>query len=122
MEQSYKQVKNELGWADFAVRSDTAIRRHWNLIFCAFSFCWRAYLPPPEEDAREEAEPKRPLETSSSGRGKNQDRRQFASELAVCTAPGEELAGALVGAATLVESMVARAPAATNPRPAGVGR
>ena len=26
--QSYKQVKDELGWADFQVRSDTAIRRH----------------------------------------------------------------------------------------------
>lgn len=28
IEQSYKQVKNELGWADFQVRSATAIRRH----------------------------------------------------------------------------------------------
>jgi len=28
VEQSYKQVKQELGWADFMVRSDRAIRRH----------------------------------------------------------------------------------------------
>jgi hypothetical protein len=28
IEQSYKQVKDELGWADFQVRSDLAIRRH----------------------------------------------------------------------------------------------
>ncbi|MCX5191196.1 transposase [Streptomyces sp. NBC_00268] len=28
IEQSYKQVKDELGWADFQVRSDRAIRRH----------------------------------------------------------------------------------------------
>ncbi len=28
IEQSYKQVKDELGWADFQVRSDVAIRRH----------------------------------------------------------------------------------------------
>src|SRR2546429_1379518 len=28
IEQSYKQVKDELGWADFQVRSDIAIRRH----------------------------------------------------------------------------------------------
>ena len=40
VEQSYKQMKNELGWADFMVRSDRAIRRHWTLVFCAFSFCW----------------------------------------------------------------------------------
>ena len=28
VEQSYKQVKDALGWADFQVRSDNAIRRH----------------------------------------------------------------------------------------------
>jgi hypothetical protein len=28
VEQGYKQVKGELGWADFQVRSDQAIRRH----------------------------------------------------------------------------------------------
>jgi hypothetical protein len=35
--QSYKQVKDELGWADFQVRSDTAIRCHQVLVNCAFS-------------------------------------------------------------------------------------
>jgi SRSO17 transposase len=29
VEQSYKQMKDELGWADFMVRKDHAIRRHW---------------------------------------------------------------------------------------------
>ncbi|MFK8851048.1 transposase [Streptomyces sp. Ac-502] len=38
-EQSYKQIKNELGLADFQVRSDIAIRRHQTLVNCAFSFC-----------------------------------------------------------------------------------
>src|SRR4029453_4258457 len=42
VEQGYKQVKDELGWADFQVRSDRAIRRHWPLVCCAFSFCWHA--------------------------------------------------------------------------------
>ena len=42
VEQGYKQVKDELGWADFQVRSDRAIRRHWALVCCAFSFCWHA--------------------------------------------------------------------------------
>ncbi|WP_200960965.1 IS701 family transposase [Noviherbaspirillum sp. Root189] len=40
IEQSYKQMKDELGWADFMVRSDLAIRRHWTLVCCAFAFCW----------------------------------------------------------------------------------
>ncbi len=49
IEQSYKQVKDELGWADFQVRSDTAIRRHQALVNCAFSFCWDTWFagPPP---------------------------------------------------------------------------
>ena len=46
VEQSYKQVKDELGWADFQVRSDLAIRRHQTLVHCAFSFCWDAWLAP----------------------------------------------------------------------------
>ncbi|WP_405814084.1 hypothetical protein OG241_05910 [Streptomyces sp. NBC_01390] len=40
IEQSYKQIKDELGWADFQVRSARAIRRHQTLVDCAFSFCW----------------------------------------------------------------------------------
>jgi hypothetical protein len=53
IEQSYKQVKDELGWADFQVRSDIAIRRHQALVNCAFSFCWDTWLasPPPPEPA-----------------------------------------------------------------------
>jgi hypothetical protein len=46
VEQSCKQVKDELGWADFQVRSDIAIRRHQALVCCAFSFCWLAARPP----------------------------------------------------------------------------
>jgi DDE superfamily endonuclease len=44
IEQGYKQVKDELGWADFQVRSDLAIRRHQALVNCAFSFCWAAWF------------------------------------------------------------------------------
>ena len=57
VEQGYKQVKEELGWADFQVRTDRAIRRHWTLVHGAFSFCWRAWFaaretawPPPPPD------------------------------------------------------------------------
>ena len=53
IEQSYKQVKDELGWADFQVRSDIAIRRHQALVNCAFCFCWDAWFAenPPQHDA-----------------------------------------------------------------------
>lgn len=40
VEESYKRMKDELGWADFMVRNDRAIRRHWALVCCAFTFCW----------------------------------------------------------------------------------
>jgi hypothetical protein len=42
VEQSYKQVKHALGWSQYQVRSDLAMRRHWQLVCCAFSFCWWA--------------------------------------------------------------------------------
>ena len=32
VEQSYKQVKHTLGWAQYQVRSDVAIRCHWVLV------------------------------------------------------------------------------------------
>jgi hypothetical protein len=54
IEQSYKQVKDQLDWADFQVRSDVAIRRHQALVNCAFSFCWDTWFgdhPPPHQPA-----------------------------------------------------------------------
>jgi hypothetical protein len=41
--QGCKQVKDELGWAGFQVRSDIGVRRHQMLVTCAFSFCWAAW-------------------------------------------------------------------------------
>jgi len=40
VEQGDQQVKQELGWADFPVRSDRALRRHWALGCGAFCYCW----------------------------------------------------------------------------------
>ena len=42
VEQAYKQVKTSLGWSQYQVRSDRAMRRHWALVQCAFAFCWWA--------------------------------------------------------------------------------
>jgi len=43
VEHSYKQVKHVLGWGDYQVRSDIAMRRRWQLVICAFSFRWWTY-------------------------------------------------------------------------------
>jgi hypothetical protein len=60
VEQGYKQVKGELGWADFQVRSDRAIRRHWALVCCALSFCWQALLAEQPDGADQPAPPDPP--------------------------------------------------------------
>ncbi len=85
VEQSYKQVKGQLGWADFQVRSDTAIQRHWQLVCCAFAFCWWTWFraPAPERDrftiladaATAEGPATTPAAIDAAGRGKNRDRR-----------------------------------------------
>jgi SRSO17 transposase len=84
VEQGYKQVKHELGWADFMVRSDRAIRRHWQLVCCAFSFCWQSWFteeaattapPAPSTGTEATASAISALPTGHpAGRGKNADR------------------------------------------------
>ncbi len=80
VEQSYKQVKQHLGWAEYQVRKDIAIRRHWQLVCCAFSFCWWALSyaeQEPELDSQQPimlkiAEEKVPVEAEG---GKREERR-----------------------------------------------
>jgi hypothetical protein len=108
IEQSYKQVKDELGWAGFQVRSDLAIRRHQVLVNCAFSFCWDTWFahPPPA------AAPPPP----DAGDGERGARR--ASAMLAPGDPGRaRLAGPVDRAAALVAGMVhsATAPAAASP-------
>src|SRR5205823_8682875 len=115
IEQSYKQVKDELGWADFQVRSDVAIRRHQALVNCAFSFCWDAWFhdhPAPHQPAAPRPGP---------GRGERGARRRV---LAAGSARSPRLAFPLDRVATLVAGMVesAPAPAAASPDQLGHGR
>ena len=129
VEHGYKQVKRELGWADFMVRADRAIRRHWTLVCCAFSFCWRARFEEVEPGAgpdRAEAPPPRPAQDSvqahdsarppGAGRGENQHRdhrgrRPARRPVARDAAARAELAGALDLPRALVARLVERAPA-----------
>ena len=76
VEQSYKQVKHALGWSDYQVRSDLAIRRHWQLVCCAFSFCWWAYghLPASLEEPTDTQE-NTPEDTPADGPAERGKRR-----------------------------------------------
>jgi SRSO17 transposase len=119
IEQSYKQVKDELGWADFQVRSDVAIRRHQVLVNCAFSFCWAAWFAdhPPQDDAAPQPEP---------GRGERGAARRHAGPAAVILAPGDQgrprLAFPVDRIAALVGRLVQGAPAPPAPGTARLRR
>jgi DDE superfamily endonuclease len=115
-EQGYKQVKDELGWADFQVRSDRAIRRHWTLVCCAFSFCWHAGQA---QAVAPGARPEPPAATAAppeqvAARGAQQrldpDRRYRAGGhqgvVAAGAAAGARLAGPVGVAAALLAWMV----------------
>jgi SRSO17 transposase len=112
IEQSYRQMKNELGWADFMVRSDRAIRRHWALVCCAFAFCWwhearEVHLHDAVESTRQ--------------RKKNPPiRRANAVSLATPAARGESVAGTSALAGALVADLLRQAPASRARRSARI--
>ena len=89
IEQAYKQVKDQISWADFQIRSDIAICRHQILVNCALSFCRDAHLdqPAPSEDPQHPAaEPPRP---DGMERAEPKSRTSARRLLAQSTTPGE---------------------------------
>jgi hypothetical protein len=106
VEQSYKQVKHVLGWSQYQVRSDLAIRRHWQLVCVAFSFCWWAYghLPAsPEEPTEAEDAPA----ASVAGRGEKEDTEMLAGG----PEGAKRVAGAICHAQKILEGVLRDAPA-----------
>src|SRR5215213_708238 len=99
VEQSYKQVKHALGWSDYQVRSDTAIRRHWQLVCCAFSFCWWAYGHLPVSPLEEPTDTQETLAGPPAGRGK----KEASGVLAGGVEGGQRVAGALRDALAILE-------------------
>jgi len=111
VEQSYKQVKDELGWADFQVRSDIAIRRHQALVNCAFSFCWDTWLtsqPPPGPPP---ASPQERGHRSPAPAAPDMPAHPSGTKLAPRTARHPQLADPRDHAHALVAGMVQSAPA-----------
>jgi hypothetical protein len=95
-EQSYKQMKDELGWADFMVGKDDANGRHWELVCCTLVFC-RWYADCGWRVSNEIRHPDR-LAPPSMRREKSQ-RREKDAVLDPVTVRGKGLAcpGVLVG-------------------------
>ena len=118
VEQAYKHTKHALGWAQYQVRSDAAIRRHWQLVCCAFTFCWRQWPPSAGVAASAEGEDREePAVDAAAGPGEN-TRRTPTGVLADGAAGRPRLAGAVGPAPALPARLVAAAPAPTARGPA----
>ena len=115
VEQGSTQLQQELGWADFMVRADQAIRRHWHLVCCAFSCCWRAWFTTRPPRATEE--PPAPADSATSSApewGKNRARPAGPATpglLATDAPAGARLARPLDLRLALLARLVERAPA-----------
>jgi hypothetical protein len=126
VEQSYKQTRGSLGWGQYQVRSDLAMRRHWQLVCCAFSFCWYhqshaqvVVAPGPGNLPEDAAASSAPTAGEAVGRGENRDQeRSSALQLASGTAAGAGLVGALDHVVALLARVVECAPATGTPRAA----
>jgi SRSO17 transposase len=128
VEQSYKQVKHTLGWSQYQVRSDRAIRRHWQLVWCAFSFCWYHASHPadttaqaPGQSSDSSAVPEVDAPASPVGAGEKNQRGTTSAApgiLAGGAAGGPRMAGAVDHATALLERLVATAPTSCLATPA----
>jgi SRSO17 transposase len=127
IEHFYKPVKHELGWADYQVRSEQAIVRHWQLVLLAYTFSLLVGAVPTAARATPAPTPSPPSETmggkkiGARARAASTERHQRgARRLGGDAAVGAELALPLGTAATLLATLVERRPTARTgraPRP-----
>ena len=111
-----------MGWHEYQVRSDLAIRRHWALVCCAFAFCWyhlsqRGPAPAPAsgEVAGSPApasvpDPSSCSEAGRGGNGRGAGAGAAPALLAGGATRGAGLAGALDHALALLARLVYRTP------------
>jgi SRSO17 transposase len=119
IEQSYKQVKNSLGWAHYQVRKDISIRRHWQMVCCAFTFCWwessnllEAETSPGVTLEAKESDPASETRTPEGGEKERRSSEAFSGPLvAGGAAKGEGMARTIRHAHALLEGVLGSAPA-----------
>jgi SRSO17 transposase len=125
VEQAYKQVKTSLGWSQYQVRGDRAMRRHWALVQCAFAFCWWAETRPPEEASSREhgAAEAATLTDEPGGKSRARDRSPVAAAVALLAAgaaAGAGVAGTGADPVALVARLVDRAATTAPPGAPGL--
>lgn len=99
-----KPAKHELGWADYQMRPEQAIVRHWQLVMLAFTFSLLVGVSPAPPDA-------------AGAGGKRRARVRGAGRLERYLAPGARLALPLGAPAAVLAALVACRPATRTDRP-----
>ena len=122
IEHYYKPVKHELGWADYQMRPERAIVRHWQLVMFAYTFSLLVgalpegaaspleaplETPPAAADAPESASAGGKIRTTAPRR-----RVRGAGHLERDAASGAGVAVPLGAAAALLDALVVRRPTA----------
>ena len=109
VEQQYKQVKTSLGWSQYQVRSDRAMRRHWALVQCAFAFCWWAETRAPvPEDAGTDAGSDAAARSAGKRGGKGAAPGSVLAPAVALLARGAAAGARLAGAGVLPVAVLAR--------------
>ena len=110
IEHYYKPVKHELGWADYQMRPERAIVRHWQLVMLAYTFSLLVGAPPL---SREEVAAGKKIGTSQRLRVRGAGRERSTGKsrhLEPGAAPGTGMAVPLGSAAALLAQWSASAP------------
>jgi SRSO17 transposase len=120
IEHFYKPVKHELGWADYQMRPERAMVRHWQLVLLAYTFSLLVGALPPAaapDDIRPADQPDLPPEQAGKKTGRN---GQATGRVAGGAASGAGVALPVGSAADLLATLVEQRPAARAgraPRP-----
>ena len=128
IEHYYKPAKHELGWADYKVRPERAIVRHWQLVMLAFTFSLLVgAMPTSSPSAATAVPPSSPTPETAAGekiRGLSakpaRSRVRGAGRLESHPAVGAQLALPLGSAAGVLATLVEHRPTARTgraPRP-----
>jgi SRSO17 transposase len=115
IEHFYKPAKHELGWADYQLRPEQAIVRHWQLVLLAYTFSLLVgALPSAPASTAPTTDPSPTPEAAGGGKigPRPYPRVRGAGRLDRHAAPGAQLALPVGTPAAVLDALVARRPTA----------
>ena len=114
IEHFYKPAKHELGWADYQMRPERAMVRHWQLVLLAYTFSLLVGALPTAAPASTAPDPSTPPQATGGGKigPRPYPRVRGAGRLDRHAAAGAQLALPVGTPAALLDALVARQPTA----------